>query len=290
MLSRVRSRTAGHTNPSSIASSAVLSRAKLVYYTAFARAYRASLAQADTLMVNSTWTRRHVVRLLAGEEEEGQDEVGESEGPSGAGAAPAPPDGLRRRAAAAAPSVDESQTSTSRPRRAPRPRVRTVYPPCDTAALTSFPATTSSRISSPTSPITILSLAQFRPEKEHATQLRAFAALLSPPSSPARLPDSLDPKRLRLVLAGSARHAADHARVSALRALADELGVAAQVEFVVNAPYNEVCGLMRRASIGLHTMVDEHFGITVVEFQVRARALSLSLSRSPRLVAAKETN
>ncbi|GAA5853864.1 hypothetical protein JCM9279_005749 [Rhodotorula babjevae] len=270
MLSRVRARTAGHTNPSSIASSAVLSRAKLIYYTAFARAYKASLRQADTLMVNSTWTRRHVMRLLGGEEAANEDEaVEEGEGPSGACAAPASSGGLRRRtAAAAASSLSDSQQSTSRPCRTPRPRVRTVYPPCDTAALTSFPATTSSRIPSPTSPVTILSLAQFRPEKEHATQLRAFAELLSPsPSSPSLLPAALDPTRLRLVLAGSARHAADHARVTALRALADELGIASQVEFVVNAPYDEVCELMRTASIGLHTMVDEHFGITVVEFQ-----------------------
>ncbi|GAA5946543.1 hypothetical protein JCM3775_004454 [Rhodotorula graminis] len=270
MLSRVRSRTAGHTNPSSIASSAVLSRAKLVYYTAFARAYRASLARADTLMVNSKWTRRHVVRLLGGGEEEGEGEVVvvPDEGPSAAAAALASPDGLRRRPTASS-VVKKQQPSTGLPRRTPRPRVRTVYPPCDTAALTSFPATTSSRVPSPTSPITILSLAQFRPEKEHATQLRAFAELVSPSSSsaPSLLPITLDPTRLRLVLAGSARHAADHARVAALRTLADELGVASQCEFVVNAPYDDVCALMRQASIGLHTMVDEHFGITVVEFQ-----------------------
>lgn len=40
------------------------------------------------------------------------------------------------------------------------------------------------------------------------------------------------------------------------------------VEFVINVPYPELIKLFGTASIGLHTMVDEHFGITAVEFMV----------------------
>jgi alpha-1,2-mannosyltransferase len=40
------------------------------------------------------------------------------------------------------------------------------------------------------------------------------------------------------------------------------------VEFVVNAPYPDVLKWLSRASIGLSTMVDEHFGINIVEFMV----------------------
>ena len=40
------------------------------------------------------------------------------------------------------------------------------------------------------------------------------------------------------------------------------------VDFVVNAPYSRVLELLGEASIGLNTMVDEHFGINVVEFMV----------------------
>lgn len=43
-----------------------------------------------------------------------------------------------------------------------------------------------------------------------------------------------------------------------------------QVEFVVNAPYSELKGWLGRASVGLHTMWNEHFGICVVEYMVRA--------------------
>ena len=35
-----------------------------------------------------------------------------------------------------------------------------------------------------------------------------------------------------------------------------------------------ICQLMEKATIGLHTMVDEHFGITLVEFQVRGLRFS----------------
>ena len=38
------------------------------------------------------------------------------------------------------------------------------------------------------------------------------------------------------------------------------------MEFVINAPYQVVLDWLRRSSIGFSTMVDEHFGINVVEF------------------------
>lgn len=41
------------------------------------------------------------------------------------------------------------------------------------------------------------------------------------------------------------------------------------VEFKINVPYPELISLFGQASIGLHTMIDEHFGITVVEIMVR---------------------
>ena len=45
------------------------------------------------------------------------------------------------------------------------------------------------------------------------------------------------------------------------------------MEFVINASHSEVLGWLSRASIGLSTMVDEHFGINVVEFMVRLTSL-----------------
>jgi hypothetical protein len=42
-----------------------------------------------------------------------------------------------------------------------------------------------------------------------------------------------------------------------------------QVDFVVDAPFSELKRLLGRASVGLHTMWNEHFGICVVEYMVR---------------------
>lgn len=50
------------------------------------------------------------------------------------------------------------------------------------------------------------------------------------------------------------------------------------VEFVVNAPYSVVLEWLGKASIGLSTMVDEHFGINVVEFMVSRIVITSSLS------------
>ena len=99
---------------------------------------------------------------------------------------------------------------------------------------------------------------------------------------------------MKLVLIGGARNDEDAARVESLRSLAGELGISVSltlscscfytlgsidgdcvpfpqenVEFIVNASHEEVLSYLARASIGLSTMVDEHFGINVVEFMVR---------------------
>lgn len=54
------------------------------------------------------------------------------------------------------------------------------------------------------------------------------------------------------------------------------------VSFVVNAPYSTIVENLSQASIGISTMVDEHFGINVVEFMVGSmHALAFaSLTRS----------
>ncbi len=49
-------------------------------------------------------------------------------------------------------------------------------------------------------------------------------------------------------------------------ALAGELGIADHVEFCVNASFDQLRALLGDAVAGLHTMVDEHFGISVVEY------------------------
>ncbi|CAE6416084.1 hypothetical protein ACGC1H_007199 [Rhizoctonia solani] len=126
-----------------------------------------------------------------------------------------------------------------------------VYPPCDTQTMASFSLEGRKKI--------IMSLAQFRPEKDHAKQILAFAKLFE------IYPEHKE-QGVRLVLIGSSRNAADEARVKILQNLVTELDFDGSVEFIVNASYDVVLSWLAGASIGTNTMVDEHFGINVVEF------------------------
>jgi alpha-1,2-mannosyltransferase len=130
-----------------------------------------------------------------------------------------------------------------------RPDTRIVFPPCNTDHLQQIP------LSSPCRDDRIISVAQFRPEKDHSLQLRAFHLLK----------EAGHAKGATLVLIGASRNSEDDERVSALRSLSAELGIRDQVEFKVNVPFSELCEEFGKAKAGLHTMWNEHFGIGVVE-------------------------
>lgn len=63
MLSRVRDQRPSHNNSSWITSSVSVSRAKLLYYKAFASMYGFMGDFSETVMVNSSWTRGHIAAL-----------------------------------------------------------------------------------------------------------------------------------------------------------------------------------------------------------------------------------
>ncbi|KAI9139129.1 hypothetical protein BKA69DRAFT_1110008 [Paraphysoderma sedebokerense] len=129
-----------------------------------------------------------------------------------------------------------------------------VYPPCDTATLAKYNLDGRKNI--------IISVAQFRPEKNHQLQLHAFKALLD--SHPEyRL---LDSKAVYLVLLGSSRNEEDENRIEELKELAIELGIQDQTLFTINAPYSLLQQYLSQSLIGLHTMTNEHFGIGIVEY------------------------
>jgi len=125
-----------------------------------------------------------------------------------------------------------------------------VFPPVDTASLKNLSLKDREK--------TILSIGQFRPEKDHTLQLQAFAKLLS-------MYGVTKQHNLKLVLVGSCRGGDDQERVDNLRKKARELGVQDHVEFVLNQPYPVLKDHLGKASLGLHTMWNEHFGIGVVE-------------------------
>jgi alpha-1,2-mannosyltransferase len=248
------------------------------YYNTFMYFYANALRRADFLMANSTWTKNHVDTILTY-----HSDVFDTLG----AAAETLFSPLLALGSLCLPTISAHM------HRAPTHALK-VYPACDTQALTRFALENRKQI--------VLSIAQFRfvhlislsdsgcvlttltarPEKDHALQIRAFDTLLREhPEHRAHV---------RLVLGGM-RHSADRARVDGLRTLAAELSVAVRVvlpalrvvrlgspllpqdsvSFIVNASYADVLSYLSCASIGLHTMVDEHFGINVVEFMARPR-------------------
>lgn len=191
------------------------------YYLLFAECYSICLRQADVLMVNSSWTKGHVNRLLR-------------------------PFGWRDDADDPEDIIDPTvvvgkQETTLRNRgkeevvgkvgvRTKKFKTATiVYPPCDTLSLASLPLSRRENI--------ILSVAQFRsvslplslfltnlmegrPEKEHHVQLHALKTLLDHHPSFRTGPD-----RVKLILAGSVRNEGDEARVTSLRSLSLSLSI-----------------------------------------------------------------
>ena len=105
----------------------------------------------------------------------------------------------------------------------------------------------------------LLYIAQFRPEKNHKLILSAFAEFVAT-KTPAT-------KGAKLVLVGSVRDDGDSKRVYELRLLANELQVKESVEFKLDASWPEILDELRRASVGVNGMWNEHFGIGVVEYQ-----------------------
>jgi alpha-1,2-mannosyltransferase len=64
---------------------------------------------------------------------------------------------------------------------------------------------------------------------------------------------------------GGCRNAADQAYLKKLQKSCSKLGLDSSVEFRLNVPHAELVSTLGRASVGLHTMWNEHFGIGVVE-------------------------
>jgi alpha-1,2-mannosyltransferase len=120
----------------------------------------------------------------------------------------------------------------------------------------------------------VLSIGQFRPEKDHVLQIESMAQLFK---------DHPERKRTcRLVLIGSCRGESDQARLGQLQELCQTLNIADRVEFVVNQPFSVVQGWLRRSSIGIHTMWNEHFGIGIVEMMAAGLIVIAHNSGGPK--------
>uniref|UniRef100_A0A667XF18 GDP-Man:Man(3)GlcNAc(2)-PP-Dol alpha-1,2-mannosyltransferase n=1 Tax=Myripristis murdjan TaxID=586833 RepID=A0A667XF18_9TELE len=158
-------------------------------------------------------------------------------------------------------------------------RTGVVYPPCDVRAFLDVPLDEDEDEDGWEEKChSIVSVGQFRPEKDHRLQIRAFRNLLDRKGSGPGGREAL-----RLVLVGGCRNQEDEERVLMLRGLCHELGVADRVHFKVNVPFDELKRELVDATIGLHTMWNEHFGIGVVECMAAGTIVLAHKSGGPKL-------
>ncbi|KFY69370.1 hypothetical protein V496_00305 [Pseudogymnoascus sp. VKM F-4515 (FW-2607)] len=122
---------------------------------------------------------------------------------------------------------------------------------------------------------TLLYIAQFRPEKNHTLILNSFAEFMRT-KTPAT-------KGAKLVLVGSVRDDSDSKRVYELRLLANELQIKDSVEFHLDASWPEILEWLRKASVGVNGMWNEHFGIGVVEYQAAGLVAVVHKSGGPKI-------
>ena len=120
-------------------------------------------------------------------------------------------------------------------------------------------------------------IAQFRPEKNQALILRAFSQMLH-----LEVLDQWSQARAKLVLIGSVRNNKDETRVYDLRLLAHELKIKDSVEFICDASWPEILNWLRRSSVGVNGMWNEHFGIGVVEYQAAGLICVVNDSGGPK--------
>ena len=134
-------------------------------------------------------------------------------------------------------------------------RIHIVYPPC---LVPEMPTSTLPQKSSNERARRIVSVGQFRPEKDHALQVESLAKLFE--EYPIHKEENV-----QLLLIGSCRNESDMHRVRELKALIEKQRLSDFVHFLINPPNKELQECMASSLVGIHTMRQEHFGIGIVE-------------------------
>lgn len=153
-----------------------------------------------------------------------------------------------------------------------------VYPPCDTKAFMELPIKFGnvSEVEDDNVFNSVVSVGQFRPEKDHPLQLRSFHKFL-------KCKMAKDRHKYKLILVGSCRNQEDQDRVNSLKKLASELGIQKSVDFALNVSFEQLRNYLAEATIGLHTMWNEHFGIGIVECMASGSIVLAHDSGGPKM-------
>lgn len=118
----------------------------------------------------------------------------------------------------------------------------------------------------------IVSFAQFRPEKNHKMQIDILNKL-----------KQRGVKDIQLFIIGAVRDDNDKFLLESLKQYVDRLGLNNEVRFYVNLPFTEVKSIFDIAKFGIHTMRDEHFGISIIEMMAAGLVVVAHRSAGPLL-------
>ncbi|CAB3402248.1 unnamed protein product [Caenorhabditis bovis] len=162
-----------------------------------------------------------------------------------------------------------------------RKDVEIVYPPCDVESFLSIESS-AENLFEESKVVRLLSLGQIRPEKNHRLQLEIVESVKTPLKK-----KGFD---VKLGIAGGCRNDDDKRRVEELKKYAEELGITENVDFHLNIPYENLFAELSKTLISIHTMHNEHFGISVVEAMAASTIVLSNDSGGPQMDIVKDYN
>ena len=144
--------------------------------------------------------------------------------------------------------------------------IKILFPPCDLSPFKAIKRDFNNKDHGQV----VMSLSQFRPEKNHKLQLEIAAETVKRLSN------------VKFIFIGGCRGIEDEERVKGLKKYAESLGILKSVDFRLNLSFDELLENIKMATIGLHTMHEEHFGIGIVELMAGGLITIANNSGGPR--------
>ncbi|EYC21124.1 hypothetical protein Y032_0020g230 [Ancylostoma ceylanicum] len=125
--------------------------------------------------------------------------------------------------------------------------------------------------------VRIMSIGQIRPEKNHRMQIEVLRMVKK------ELEKRGDGTEVELTIAGGCRNAEDQSRVRKLKEYSKECNVDSNINWKLNVAYEELFDALSESLISIHTMWNEHFGISVVEGMAAGTIMLAHDSGGPQL-------
>lgn len=145
-----------------------------------------------------------------------------------------------------------------------------VFPPCN---IESFRTLRIDRfVSLKQSGLRIVSIAQYRPEKNHVMQIMAFYKFIL-----------LTKSESTLTMFGSCRGPEDERRADELEELVHKLNIEGKVKIRRESSFDELLVGLSNADVAIHTMENEHFGMVLLECMAAGLIMIAHNSGGPKM-------